>query len=169
MKKRIASGIVKISEKSSGKLLFLCVKNRSQTDRCVFVCERLVLVASVLFGIWHVAAPIRSFLDGVIGFEALIANAIMLLVTTFLIGFKFAMLTGLTGSIYMAMGDHFLNNTIVNILHVITKTGADKLMLIRIATAQSASFIIVLRFYVSAIRTGMVETRKGKSAEGDKY
>ena len=35
-----------------------------------------------------------------------------------LVGFKGAMITKLTGSLYMAMGDHFVNNTIVNILHV---------------------------------------------------
>ena len=117
------------------------------------------LIASMLFGIWHIAAPIRSFLDGMMGLEQFIANAIMLLVTTFLIGFKFAMLTKLTGSIHMAMGDHFFNNTIINTLHVITKTGADELMLIRISIAQSVSFIIVLWLYVSAIKTSLKQRR----------
>ena len=48
----------------------------------------------------------------------------------------------------MAMGDHFVNNTIVNILHVTSYTGADELMFVRITIAQSLSFLLVLIFYI---------------------
>lgn len=82
----------------------------------------------------------------------LIANGSMLLVTSALVGFKFAMLTELTGSHYMAMGDHFVNNTIVNLLHVVSDTGADELMVIRVSIAQSVSFILVLIYYIRARR-----------------
>ena len=50
----------------------------------------------------------------------------------------------------MAMGDHFVNNTIVNILHVISTSGTDELMILRISIAQSVSFIIVLIWYFVA-------------------
>lgn len=108
--------------------------------------------ASVLFGIWHVIGPVRNFLDGTSGMAGLIANGSMLLVTSALVGFKFAMLTELTGSQYMAMGDHFVNNTIVNLLHVVSDTGADELMVIRVSIAQSVSFILVLIYYIRARR-----------------
>lgn len=106
------------------------------------------VIASVLFGFWHVMAPVRSFYDGTMSTGGFIANTIMLVLTSTLVGFKFAMMTKLTGSLYMAMGDHFVNNTIVNMLHVVTDTGADELMVVRISIAQSVSFIAVLIWYV---------------------
>ena len=74
----------------------------------------------------------------------------MLVGTSALVGFKFAMMGKLTGNLYMAMGDHFVNNTIVNILHVVSigEEEADQLMTIRITIAQSVSFIVVLIWYL---------------------
>ena len=72
----------------------------------------------------------------------------MLIGTSALVGFKFAMIGKLTGNLYMAMGDHFVNNTIVNILHVISAEEADHLMTIRITIAQSVSFTIVLIWFL---------------------
>ena len=106
------------------------------------------LIASVLFGIWHIMAPLRDYHDGTMSMSGFIANSIMLVITSALVGFKFAMITKLTGNLYMAMGDHFVNNTVVNILHVISITGADKFMTLRISIAQSVSFIIVLILYL---------------------
>ena len=70
------------------------------------------LIGSTLFGFWHVIGPIRNYCDGTSSMGGMIANVIMLLVTSTLVGFKFAMLTEMTGNHYMAMGDHFVNNTI---------------------------------------------------------
>lgn len=106
------------------------------------------VIASCLFGLWHVMGPIRNYYDGMSSMGGMIANMIMLVVTSGLVGFKFAMLTRITGSLYMAMGDHFVNNTIVNILHVVSETGADELMFVRISIAQSLSFLIVLIYYL---------------------
>lgn len=105
------------------------------------------VIASVLFGMWHIMAPIRDYYDGTMSMSGFIANSVMLVITSALVGFKFAMITKLTGNLYMAMGDHFVNNTIVNILHVISITGTDELMILRISIAQSVSFIIVLIWY----------------------
>ena len=108
------------------------------------------IITSSLFGIWHIMSPIRSFCDGTMSRGGFIANSVMLVVASCLIGLKFAMLVKLTGNLYMAMGDHFVNNTIVNILHTISTTGADELMILRISIAQSVSFIIVLIWYFLA-------------------
>ena len=48
------------------------------------------------------------------------------------------------------MTDHFLNNTIVNILHVASAAGADELQTLRITVAQTLSFIIVLVIYLKS-------------------
>ena len=106
------------------------------------------IISSGLFGFWHMVGPVRNYFDDTMSMGSMIANIIMLVVTSALVGFKFAMLTKMTGSLYMAMGDHFVNNTIVNILHVVSDTGVDEGMVIRVAIAQSLSFILVLIFYI---------------------
>lgn len=110
------------------------------------------LIASILFGFWHVIGPVRNYYDGTSSMGGMIANVIMLLVTSVLVGFKFAMLTEMTGNHYMAMGDHFVNNTIVNLLHVVSDSGADELMVVRVSIAQSVSFILVLLRYIQLCR-----------------
>ena len=110
------------------------------------------VIASSLFGLWHIVAPIRSYTDGISSMGGMIANAAMLVVTSGLVGFKFAMMTRMTGSLYLAMGDHFVNNTLVNILHVASHTGADELQFVRITTAQTLSFVIVLIYYLKKRR-----------------
>ena len=105
------------------------------------------IISSVLFGVCHIMAPVRSYCDGMIGVSGLLVNMIMLVITSGIIGFKFCLLAKMTGSLYMSMSDHFVNNTIINIFHVISDTGVDELQVVRIAVAQSLSFIIVLIFY----------------------
>ena len=106
------------------------------------------VIVSSLFGLWHIMSPLRSFCDGTMSIGGFIANSIMLITTSALVGFKFAMMTKLTGNLYMAMGDHFVNNTIVNILHVISDGETDQMQVVRISIAQSVSFIIVLVWYL---------------------
>ena len=111
-------------------------------------------IASGLFGVWHIMAPVRSYFDGTMSYKGFIANAIMLVVTSSLVGFKFALMTKLTGSLYMAMGHHFINNAIVNVLHVVSSTGTDEFMVVRITIAQTVSFAAILVWYILAKRGG---------------
>ena len=107
------------------------------------------IIASVLFGVWHIMAPLRSLIDGNKSVGGFIGESAMLIGTSALVGFKFAMMGKLTGNLYMGMGDHFVNNTIVNILHVINNEGeADNLTVIRISIAQSVSFTAVLIWFI---------------------
>lgn len=117
------------------------------SDKYKFVVAGII--ASVLFGLWHIMAPLRSFIDGNKSAGGFIGESAMLIGTSALVGFKFAMMGKLTGNLYMGMGDHFVNNTIVNILHVINKENeADNLMVIRISIAQSVSFTAVLIWFI---------------------
>lgn len=109
---------------------------------------RSAVIASVFFGIWHIMGPIRNYADGISSTQGMIANIAMLVTTSGLGGFQYALMTKLTGSLYMAMGAHFVNNTIVNLLHVITSAGADEWMIVRITIAQSLSFVLVLFYYL---------------------
>lgn len=106
------------------------------------------VIGSCFFGLWHIMAPVRSYYDGTMSFNGLMANAILLTVTSGLVGFEFALMTKLTNSLYMAMGYHFINNTIVNILHVVSGTGTDELMVLRITIAQAVSFVTILIWYI---------------------
>lgn len=108
------------------------------------------IFSSALFGIWHIAAPMRSLLDGEMGIAGAFMYALMLILTTSITGAKFCLLTKITGSLWMPMADHFLNNTVINILHATTVYGADELQVIRISIAQTVSFLIVLFIYLKS-------------------
>lgn len=108
---------------------------------------KAVIFSSILFGVWHIAAPVRSLLDGVISPMGAAMSILMLVVTTGITGAKFCLMVKLTGSLWMPMADHFFNNTIINLLHTVTASGADELQVLRITIAQSVSFLIILFLY----------------------
>lgn len=102
------------------------------------------LLASFLFGIWHIAQPIRNILDGEQSPIGALMMGLMLVGTSMLGGIQYAMLYKVTGALWVGMAAHFVNNTIVNLLHVVTVSGVDELQAIRITIAQTLSFIAVL-------------------------
>ena len=104
-------------------------------------------ICSLLFGFWHIVGPVRNYIDGQSSFQGMIATAIMLIVSSTLVGLKLAMITYMEGNLYMGMADHFVNNTIVNLLHIESSTGTDEMMFLRITVAQTISFLIVLLFF----------------------
>lgn len=106
------------------------------------------VLSSLIFGLWHILGPIRNYIDAQSSLDGTIANVLMLGITSALIGFKFAMLSHMEGALYMGMGDHFVNNTIVNLLHVTNNQSADEFMFLRITVAQTVSFFIVLVVYL---------------------
>lgn len=107
-----------------------------------------VIISSALFGVWHIAAPVRSLIDGEISPMGAVMTILMLVLTTAVTGAKFCLLTKITGSLWMPIADHFFNNTIINILHIATESGVDGMQTIRIAIAQTISFLIVLFIYL---------------------
>ena len=106
-----------------------------------------MLLASFLFGAWHIAAPLRELVDGNMTLGTAAAFALMQVVMTGLMGIKLCLMVKITGSLWAGMADHFFNNFIVNILHVVTTSGADAMQVIRLSIAQTLSFLIVLLLY----------------------
>ncbi len=104
-------------------------------------------ISSMLFGVWHIAAPLRSFLDAERSLPGTLMMMLMLVIVTGITGAKFCFLTKLSGSLWLPMADHFFNNTIINLLHISTTAGTDEFQVIRITIAQSLSFIVVLFIY----------------------
>ena len=112
-----------------------------------FSYSSTAIISAVLFGFWHGVGPVRSFIDGESSAFALCMNCLILILSSAVVGYKYGLITKITGSGFMAMGDHFVNNTLVNILHVVSENGADQLQIIRISIAQSLYFILVLVWY----------------------
>lgn len=88
-----------------------------------------------------------QILDGEMSSGGAAVYALMLILTTGIVGVKFCLLTKITGSLWMSMADHFFNNTIINILHIVSLSGVDELQIIRISIAQAISFLIALFIY----------------------
>ncbi len=103
-----------------------------------------VIISSVLFGFWHIAAPLRSFLDAERSLPGTLMMMLMLVATTGITGAKFCLLAKISCSLWLPMADHFVNNTIINTLHIVTASGADEMQIVRITIAQTVSFVIVL-------------------------
>ena len=112
-----------------------------------FSWSSAALISAALFGFWHVVGPVRSFIDGELSPFGLFMNCLILILSSAVVGYKYGLIAKITGSNFMAMGDHFVNNTLINILHVTSANGADQLQIIRISIAQTLSFILVLIFY----------------------
>lgn len=86
------------------------------------------IISSVLFGFWHLVAPLRSYIDGERSLGGMFMMMKMLFFTTGITGAKFCLLTKITGSLWLPMTDHFINNTIVNILHISSTSGIDEII-----------------------------------------
>lgn len=110
------------------------------------------ILSSVLFGVWHIMQPLRNVIDGNQSMAAAFMTGLILVVTSTLLGVQYCMLYKLTGSLWAGMAAHFVNNTTANLLHVVTFSGVDELLTVRITIAQTLSFLIVLFFYISRIR-----------------
>jgi hypothetical protein len=106
------------------------------------------LIAALLFGIWHIIMPIRSYIYGEMSFMAMVLMGIGYIVLAGIMGIKWGFLYRITGNIWVGLGDHLFNNTVAtNMLHVVSQRGADELQIVRIMAAQMISFAFVLVIY----------------------
>lgn len=106
------------------------------------------IFSALLFGCWHIAQPVRNVLDGVQSPMGAFMLGLMLVSTSAIAGIQYTLLYKLTGSLWFSMAAHFVNNTIVNLLHVVTASGVDEMQTIRITIAQTLSFVVVLFVYI---------------------
>ncbi len=106
------------------------------------------LLSAALFGLWHIAQPVRGVLDGAQSPMGALMMSLMLVGTSALAGIQFTLLYKLTGGLWFGMAAHFVNNAVVNLLHVVTPSGADELQTVRISIAQALSFIVVLIVFI---------------------
>lgn len=75
---------------------------------------------ALLFGVWHIVTPLHNLIDGDINTGSFIALGVGYIVLAGMMGIKWGL------------------------LHVITESGVDEMMIIRVVIAQLLSFTAVL-------------------------
>lgn len=131
-----------IMEEGVFRGLFITVINKKYSFKIALI------VSAFLFGLWHLSTPIRSFIDGELGLGMFMLLGFGYIILAGLMGIKWGLLYKMTGSLYLGMADHFFNNCIAtNLLHVITKSSVDELLIVRVLIAQMLSLMFVLILY----------------------
>ena len=106
------------------------------------------VIAAVLFGIWHVVLPFRGYLDGAMSFTNMLFISIGYIILSGSISLIWGMLFDLSGVLWIGMADHFVNNTIINTLHITTINGTDEYQIARTIIAQTLSLVLVTLLYL---------------------
>ncbi len=113
-----------------------------------------MLLQAFLFGIWHIVTPLHNLIEKQLDMGGFIGLSIGYIILAGIMGIKWALLYRMTGSIYMGMADHFFNNCIAtNLLHTVTESGTDELMILRVLIAQLLSFAIVMMIWKKQKKT----------------
>ena len=116
--------------------------------------KTVIFITALLFGLWHLAMPVRSFIEGQTDFASMLLLGAGDGALSSVYGLKMSLLYRMTGSLWAGMADHFFNNTVINIVHVVSSMGSDHLQVVRIVTAQLLSFVFVLILYLRKKKTG---------------
>ena len=111
-------------------------------------CRMTIFITALLFGLWHLIMPVRSFIEGQTDFASMLLLSVGYVAFSFVYGLKMSFLYRMTGSVWAGLSDHFFNNSVINIVHVVSSEGSDHLQIIRIVTAQFLSFIFVYILYL---------------------
>lgn len=117
-------------------------------------------LAALLFGVWHIVMPIRSWFDGNMTFPGMIFYSVGYTLLSASIALMWGLLFEMTGVVWIGMADHFFNNTIINLLHVTTDTGIDELQIVRALIAQLLALVLVTVLYFRKCRQGACKKDK---------
>lgn len=129
-----------------------------------YTFAKAILASALLFGLWHLAMPLRAFLDGKLSLSGMLLLSVSYVLFSFVAGIKLSLLYKATGSLWPGLAEHFLTNIIINLIHVESAQGYDNLRSIRIALAQLLSLVFVYMIF-----TYMKRRYKSKVAQSDNY
>lgn len=119
-----------------------------------------LLLTGLLFGIWHTVTPLAGYLAGSMSLLMLLVTMIGSVALAAVMSIKWSLLKEMTGSVWMGLADHLFHNFVaVSLVHVVTESGTDEWMLLRVALAQLFSFGAVIVWY----------RRMGKTAGTDDF
>ena len=101
-------------------------------------------VQALLFGIWHIVMCVLGVYDGQMSVAQAIVFAIGYVVLAGILAIEWGTCVSMTGVLWVGLSEHFFNNFIGNILHVVSTTGTDEFQIIRIVLSTFLSLGIVL-------------------------
>ena len=101
-------------------------------------------VQALLFGIWHIVMCVLGVYDGQMTIVQAIVFAIGYVVLAGILAIEWGTCVSMTGVLWVGLSEHFFNNFIGNILHVVSTTGTDEFQIIRIVLSNFLSLGIVL-------------------------
>ena len=101
-------------------------------------------VQALLFGIWHIVMCVLGVYDGQMTIVQAIVFAIGYVVLAGILAIEWGTCVNMTGVLWVGLSEHFFNNFIGNILHVVSTTGTDEFQIIRIVLSNFLSLGIVL-------------------------
>lgn len=101
------------------------------------------LIQSALFGLWHIVMTVRSYLDDEMNLNMALFMGIGYIMLSFIVGIKLGLLVKYTGALWAGFFFHTFNNSIVNLLHVVTPSSVDSMQIIRVMLAQFLSLFMV--------------------------
>jgi hypothetical protein len=114
------------------------------------------VISSMLFGLWHIIQPLRFYFDGQQALLATLKMGIFIMISSALIGVQYCLFYKISGSLWIGLTLHFINNIATNLIHVSTKTGTDEMQTLRIAIAQTILFLIVIFVYYIYYRNNSI-------------
>jgi membrane protease YdiL (CAAX protease family) len=106
------------------------------------------LYTGFLFAIWHAAMPLRNYLDRMQTLSGALLTALLFFVTSITFDFQLGTQYMMSRSLWDGMTVHFINNTSVNLIHVVTTSGSDELQTLRVAVAQTIMFVSVIIIFL---------------------
>jgi len=113
--------------------------------------------AALLFGVWHIVTPFRSWLDGTMTLPNMLFYSIGYIVLSGCMALVWGMLFEMTEVIWISLADHFFNNTIINLLHIQTVSGFDELQIARALVAQIIGPVLITVLYCKRQKRGLAE------------
>ncbi len=101
------------------------------------------MIQAILFGAWHIVMCVLGVYDGQMTIQEAVVFGIGYVILAGVLGIEWGICIKMTGVIWMCVAEHFFNNFIGNILHVVSSTGTDELQIIRIVLSNVLSLIVV--------------------------
>lgn len=99
---------------------------------------------ALLFGFWHITNVIYPVLDGSLHFSMAVWMGIGYILLSGILAYEWGMCAALSKTLWIGAFEHLFNNFISNALHMVSETGVDEYMIIRIILSNILSLFFVL-------------------------
>ncbi len=112
------------------------------SEKCDFKVANMIQAS--LFGVWHIVMCVLGVYDGQMTIPVAVVFGIGYVILAGILGVEWGICVNMTGVIWMCVAEHFFNNFIGNILHIVSSTGTDELQILRIVLSNLLSLVIVI-------------------------